>query len=247
MLPSSATSYFQMRWPSRKELSETGEPTASVRYKFLSSGDKAIPFVRPIVSSRTASPFVRQSHTAPVEVPQSWPLKNTRPDLDRARSFGTPWPLIRASLQKSSPVIVCVFNLTTLPCPTSAKYTNSPVGYHFMPLKTAPSSPVNHAVPSARPITFRPTLLPPLELSPELLKCVAYRFPLGSTLAPSMCEPNGPGSNPGVGVTRRRIRPRRAPTAAANTSAPIAEWLHAMIRMFAETSQEDAARTSVWR
>merc|ERR1719422_2101140 len=105
MLPSSATSYFQMRWHSRQKSSDTGEPTASVRYKVLSSGDKAIPFVRPMVSSRTASLFVRQSHTAPVEVPQSWPLKNTRPDLDRARSFGTPWPLIRASLQKSSPVL----------------------------------------------------------------------------------------------------------------------------------------------
>merc|ERR1719367_186564 len=239
MLPST-TSYFQMRWPSRSELSETGEPLASVRYNVVSSGDKAIPFVRPIVSSRTAWPLM-QSHTAPVDVPQSWPLKNTRPDLDRARSFGTPWPFIRASLQKSSPVIVCVFNLTTLPCPTSTKYTNSPVGYHFMPLKTAPSSPVNHAIPSDRPITFRPTLLPPLELSPVFLKCVAYRLPLGSTLAPSMCEPNGPGSNPGVGATRRRIRSRRAPAAAANTTAPNAERLRAMNRMFAEASREDAA------
>merc|ERR1719410_1020027 len=200
MLPSAATSYFQMRWPSAKESFATGEPTASVRYNVASSGDNAIPLVRPMVSSRTASPLARQSHSAPVEVPQSWPLKNTRPDLERARSFGTPLALIWASLQKSSPVIVCVFNLTTLPWPTSAKYTKSPVGSHFIPLKTAPSSPVNHAVPSARPITFRPALLPPDEPSSVFLKCVAYKLPSGSTLAPSMCEPNGPGSNPTSGA-----------------------------------------------
>merc|ERR1719221_2287849 len=179
MEPSSATVYFQIRWPSIWELSDTGEPFASVRYSVAPSGDRAIPLVRPILPSRRlASPAALQSHREPVDEAQSWPLKNRRPESERARSFGIPDNFHHESLQCTSQPKNPLFasplcNFMTFPCPTSAMYT-LPNSSHFMPLYAASGSSgtmLYHASPpeaSSRrslPITPRPTLFPDDELS----------------------------------------------------------------------------------
>ena len=147
----------------------------------LSSGESAMPFVLPMLSSRSTAvvlPFA-QKKIAPFDVPQSCPLRYTRPSLARAKSFGTPTAFMAGVVHRSAAFFVDTSSVITLPWPTSARVIVFPSWLHRIPLKTAPASPVKNisgtallVVSETRPITFRPTLLPLTVSSVVPRKCL---------------------------------------------------------------------------